>query len=406
MKIKKLYIKNIGPFKEATLEFPTKKNAESGEEPVTIITGRNGAGKSIIIDAIRAALGGMGVERNIVAKDDDFKIEMSLNYDGAFKTMATNTFSNGHIQGLDWFGLSQYFCQGYKLPGKVFDWVVDYWSSKLPTDSFNLNTMSGIKNELVLAGVLNGKKTNVELTNFICQIDYLRTSEMPMEKNVGEVMYNKLKDIVNLCLENGEFLYVRRSDLTPIIRQNGTDLSLEKLSSGNIFLIEHLVMLMCKMYSVAMLNNIPAEKMFDISGLLLADEVENHMHPLWQKKILGIIRSLFPNVQIILTTHSPFVVASMDGAKIYTCVPETGYSEVRDETDKYGHMPVEEILQSDVFNVNPFNEEIAGLMAKRKELIAGGKIEEGRQVGRQLYDINPEYFSFMNPEVGKVGGEQ
>lgn len=406
MKIKKLYIKNIGPFKEATLEFPTKKNAESGEEPVTIITGRNGAGKSIIIDAIRAALGGMGVERNIVAKDDDFKIEMSLNYDGAFKTMATNTFSNGHIQGLDWFGLSQYFCQGYKLPGKVFDWVVDYWSSKLPTDSFNLNTMSGIKNELVLAGVLNGKKTNVELTNFICQIDYLRTSEMPMEKNVGEVMYNKLKDIVNLCLENGEFQYVRRSDLTPIIRQNGTDLSLEKLSSGNIFLIEHLVMLMCKMYSVAMLNNIPAEKMFDISGLLLADEVENHMHPLWQKKILGIIRSLFPNVQIILTTHSPFVVASMDGAKIYTCVPETGYSEVRDETDKYGHMPVEEILQSDVFNVNPFNEEIAGLMAKRKELIAGGKIEEGRQVGRQLYDINPEYFSFMNPEVGKVGGEQ
>ena len=406
MKIKKLYIKNIGPFKEATLEFPTKKNAESGEEPVTIITGRNGAGKSIIIDAIRAALGGMGVERNIVAKDDDFKIEMSLNYDGAFKTMATSTFSNGEIKGLDWFGLSLYFHQGYKLPGKVFDWVVDYWSSKLPTDSFNLNTMSGIKNELVLAGVLNGKKTNVELTNFICQIDYLRTSEMPMEKNVGEVMYKKLKDIVNLCLENGEFQYVRRSDLTPIIRQNGTDLSLEKLSSGNIFLIEHLVMLMCKMYSVAMLNNIPAEKMFDISGLLLADEVENHMHPLWQKKILGIIRGMFPNVQIILTTHSPFVVASMDGAKIYTCVPETGYSEVRDETDKYGHMPVEEILQSDVFNVNPFNEEIAGLMAKRKELIAGGKIEEGRQVGRQLYDINPEYFSFMNPEVGKVGGEQ
>lgn len=406
MKIKKLYIKNIGPFKEATLEFPTKKSAESGEEPVTIITGRNGAGKSIIIDAIRAALGGMGVERNIVAKDDDFKIEMSLNYDGAFKTMATSKFSNGHFQGVDWFGLSLYFHQGYKLPGKVFDWVVDYWSSKLPTDSFNLKTMSGIKNELVLAGVLNGKKTNVELTNFICQIDYLRTSEMPMEKNVGEVMYKKLKDIVNLCLENGEFQYVRRSDLTPIIRQNGTDLSLEKLSSGNIFLIEHLVMLMCKMYSVAMLNNIPAEKMFDISGLLLADEVENHMHPLWQKKILGIIRGMFPNVQIILTTHSPFVVASMDGAKIYTCVPETGYSEVRDETDKYGHMPVEEILQSDVFNVNPFNEEIAGLMAKRKELIAGGKIEEGRQVGRQLYDINPEYFSFMNPEVGKVGGEQ
>lgn len=79
---------------------------------------------------------------------------------------------------------------------------------------------------------------------------------------------------------------------------------------------------------------------------------------------------------------------------------------MRDETDKYGHMPVEEILQSDVFSVNPFNEEIANLMVRRKELIAEGKIAEGRQVGKQLYDINPEYFSYMYPEAGIAGGEQ
>lgn len=397
MKIERLYIKNIGPFREATLEFPTQQNKETGEEPVTIITGRNGAGKSIIIDAIRTALTGTGIERNIVANDDDFKIEMSLNYDGAFVTKATDKFSNGNINGIDWNALGQYFHQGYKLPGKVYDWVVDYWSSKLPTDSFDLNTMKGINNEKVLAGVLKGKKTNVELTNFICQIDYLRTSEMPQEKMTGVVMYQKLKEIVNLCLENGEFKYVRRSDLTPIVEQNGAELSLEKLSSGNIFLIEHLVMLMCKMYSVSVLNNIPAEKMFEISGLLLADEVENHLHPLWQKKILGIVRKLFPNLQIILTTHSPFVVASMDGARIYTCVPQTGYSEVSDETDKYSHMPVEEILQSDVFSVNPFNEKIADLMAKREALIDAGKTDEAKQVAAELYNINPEYFSYLNP---------
>lgn len=56
--------------------------------------------------------------------------------------------------------------------------------------------------------------------------------------------------------------------------------------------------------------------------------------------------------------------------------------------------------------MNPFNEEIANLMAKRKELIAEGKIAEGRQVGKQLYDINPEYFSYMNPEAGIAGGKQ
>ena len=399
MKIESLYIKNIGPFKEARLEFPTRMNAETGEQPVTIITGVNGAGKSIIIDAIRAALSGQQLERNIVANDKDFKIEMSVNYDGKFKTKETHSFSNGNVASIDWIGLGTYFLLGYKLPGKVYDWVVDYWSSKLPTDHFTLSNMTNIRSEAVLAGVLIGKKSNVELTNFICQIDYLRTSEMPEEKAVGEIMYKKLKEIVNLCLENGEFKFVRRSDLTPIIEQNGVELSLEKLSAGNIFLIEHLVLLMCKFYSVALLNGIKAEEMFNITGLLLADEVENHMHPKWQKRILGIIRKLFPNLQIILTTHSPFVVASMDGAKIYTCVPQTGYSVVKDETDKYSNLPVEEILQSGVFSVNPFNEEISALMKKRKALIAGGRMDEAKAVSEKLYKINPEYFSFMKPNI-------
>lgn len=399
MKIESLYVKNIGPFKEARLEFPIIMNEKTGEQPVTIITGLNGAGKSIIIDAIRAALSGQKLERNIVANDKDFKIEMSLNYDGKFKSKETHSFINGHIATIDWTELGRFFLEGYKLPGKVYDWVVDYWSSKLPTDAFTLTNMTNIRNEEVLIDVLLGKKSNVELTNFICQIDYLRTSEMPEEKEVGETMYEKLKEIVNMCLENGEFKFVRRADLTPVIVQNGVELSLEKLSSGNIFLIEHLVMLMCKFYSVAMLNNIKAKEMFNISGLLLADEVENHMHPIWQKRILGIIRELFPNLQIILTTHSPFVVASMDGAKIYTCVPQTGYSVVKDETDKYGHMPVEEILQSGVFSVDPFNDDISALIKKRKALIAEGKIEEAKGVAEQLCAINPEYFSFMNPNI-------
>ena len=188
----------------------------------------------------------------------------------------------------------------------------------------------------------------------VCHIDYLRTSEMPVEKELGNMMYEKMKDVINQCLDNGLFKYVRRTDLTPIIEQNGIELSFDKLSSGNLFLIEHLLLLMCKMYSISILKQLPPMQIFNIPGLLLIDEIETHLHPKWQKKILGIIRSLFPNLQMILTTHSPFVVASMDGARIYTCVPQTGYSELRDETERYGHMPVEEILVSDIFGVQPF----------------------------------------------------
>lgn len=395
MKIEKLHIKNIGPFKEAIIEFATKYNEVTGEQPVTIITGMNGAGKSIVIDAIRAALSGQQLERDIVADINYFSIEMNVILNGNTQWLSTSTLQNGYIQGVD-YNIRRPLVIGYDVPGPVNNWVIDYWSSKSPSDSFKITNMTTIQHEKALMGVMLGNKSNLNLINFICHIDYLRTSEMPAEKELGNIMYEKMKDVINQCLDNGQFKYVRRTDLTPIIEQNGIELSFEKLSSGNLFLIEHLLLLMCKMYSISILNQLPPKQIFGIPGLLLIDEVETHLHPKWQKKILGIIRSLFPNLQIILTTHSPFVVASMDGARIYTCVPHTGYSELRDETERYGHMPVEEILMSDIFGVYPFNDQITKLMIDRKQLIENGKKEEARKVAEKLYEINPEYFSYLN----------
>jgi hypothetical protein len=397
MKIRNLHIKHIGPFKEASLEFATGYVPETGEQPVTMITGVNGAGKSIVIDAIRAALSGQALERNIVADEHDFLIEIDLDQDGVTKHYSTSSFRNGKIEEVD-LNIAMPLRYGYTLPESVYHWIIDYWSSKIPVDSFRISNMSNIKHEQVLKDVMLGKKSNVDLVNFICQIDYLRTSDMPLEKELGRVMYEKLREVINLCLDNGSFKYVRRTDLTPIVEQNGVELSLEKLSSGNIFLVEHLLLLMCKMYSVAVLNKLDVDKVFEIPGLLLIDEIETHLHPKWQKKILGIIRRLFPNLQIILTTHSPFIVASMDGARIYTCVPQVGYSEICDETEKYGHMPVEEVLMSDVFGVHPFNERITEMIRHRKQLIESGHKEEAEKVAGELFAINPEYFSYLNTQ--------
>lgn len=396
MKIENLHIKNIGPFKEAVIEFATEYNEATDEQPVTIITGMNGAGKSIVIDAIRAALSGQQLERDIVADTNDFSIEMDVIFNGNTMHLSTSTLKDGHIKGADYTNISKPLAFGYDVLGPVNNWVIDYWSSKSPSDPFKINNMTNIRHEKALEGVMLGKKSHLDLINFICHIDYLRTSEMPSEKELGNQMYEKMKIIINQCLDNGLFKYVRRTDLTPIIEQNGIELSFDKLSSGNIFLIEHLLLLMCKMYSISVLNQLPPRQIFEIPGLLLIDEIETHLHPKWQKKILGIIRSLFPNLQIILTTHSPFVVASMDGARIYTCVPHTGYSELRDETERYGHMPVEEILMSDIFGVHPFNDQITDLITTRKQLIENGKKEEARKVAEKLYEINPEYFSYLN----------
>lgn len=404
MKIRTLHIRNIGPFKEALLNFPSDfpKEAE-GSLPVTIITGMNGAGKSIVIDAIRAAFsGGNVLERNIVANEEDFLIEMELEYDGSSHRVSTSSLKDGYIQAaVDYVTVKKPLLHGYGISDNVHCWVIDYWSAKSPTDSFRISNMTHIEHRNVMKGVMTGMKSNMDLVNFICQTDYLRTSEMPEEKELGRVMYDKLKEIMQACLESGAFKYVRRSDLTPIVEQNSVELSLEKLSSGNLFLLEHLLLLLCKMYSVAVLNKLKPSEIFDIPGLLLIDEIETHMHPKWQKKILGIIRRFFPHIQIILTTHSPFVVASIEGARIFTCAPQIGYSEVCDETEKYAHMPIDEVLMSDAFGeVHPFNDQITALMHKRKRLIEKGEKAEARKIAEKLYEINPEYFSYLHFKGG------
>ena len=56
---------------------------------------------------------------------------------------------------------------------------------------------------------------------------------------------------------------------------------------------------------------------FDMEGIVLVDEIETHLHLDLQKKILPTLTTLFPNIQFIITTHSPFILSSLDNAVIY-----------------------------------------------------------------------------------------
>lgn len=47
-------------------------------------------------------------------------------------------------------------------------------------------------------------------------------------------------------------------------------------------------------------------------GVVLIDELELHMHPTWQRKILGVLKTTFPNLQFIVTTHSPIILSEAD----------------------------------------------------------------------------------------------
>ena len=54
----------------------------------------------------------------------------------------------------------------------------------------------------------------------------------------------------------------------------------------------------------------------DVSGVVLIDELDLHLHPRWQRRVVDDLRNAFPRIQFIATTHSPFVVQSMRDGEV------------------------------------------------------------------------------------------
>ena len=103
-----------------------------------------------------------------------------------------------------------------------------------------------------------------------------------------------------------------------------------------------------------------ASRAYDLEGIVLIDEVETHLHIELQKKIMPFLTNLFPNIQFIVTTHSPFVLNSIEDAVIYDLEKQikvenlTGYSyegivegyfnvdqyskEIKDKIERYAYL--------------------------------------------------------------------
>lgn len=61
---------------------------------------------------------------------------------------------------------------------------------------------------------------------------------------------------------------------------------------------------------------VPKYQPVDLEGLVLLDEIDLHLHPSWQVKIVPALRKAFPNVQFITTTHSPMVLPGLERDEI------------------------------------------------------------------------------------------
>ena len=65
------------------------------------------------------------------------------------------------------------------------------------------------------------------------------------------------------------------------------------------------------------IRRIKAQKTTTFRALFFIDEIEAHLHIELQKKVLPFLTASFPKVQFIVSTHSPFVLSSIENAVVY-----------------------------------------------------------------------------------------
>lgn len=85
-------------------------------------------------------------------------------------------------------------------------------------------------------------------------------------------------------------------------------------------------------------------------GIAIIDEIETHLHVELQQKIMPFLIELFPNVQFIVTSHSPFVLSSVENAKIF----DLSTLQIFDSFSQYSYSNIVE----GYFNTSQYSQEI------------------------------------------------
>lgn len=98
-----------------------------------------------------------------------------------------------------------------------------------------------------------------------------------------------------------------RFKIEVITEGNENPIPIQNASQGTLSILA--IVGLVYSYLKAIFPSVPEEKLCQQQAIVLIDELDAHLHPVWQQKITGILRENFPNIQFIVTAHSPLVVA-------------------------------------------------------------------------------------------------
>jgi predicted ATP-binding protein involved in virulence len=186
-------------------------------------------------------------------------------------------------------------------------------------------------------------------------------------------------------------LRVRRSPSRMTITKQGQELIVNQLSDGEKCLLA-LAGDLARRLAIA---NPGLADPLQGSGVVLIDEIELHLHPAWQRKVIPALTDTFRNCQFIVTTHSPQVLSQVKPDGIYILErTDEGMVAMRPESS-YGR-DSNRILE-DLMDVPKRPQEIKDRLLELFRLIDKGDLDAAKQLRQQLEDEigydEPEFVS-------------
>lgn len=204
------------------------------------------------------------------------------------------------------------------------------------------------------------------------QEDYENEIKVSHDPDHEDFALKAVKDAIYFFLEGFSNLRVQRNPLRMVISKGNVKFEINQLSDGE----KCILALVGDLARRLALANPKLDNPLDGTGIVLIDEVELHMHPGWQRKVLPTMFKMFPNVQFFITTHSPQVLGEINENTNIFCLNKGDSNNVSfDRISNFVGWDSNYILD-EFMGVSTINLEIRQMIDEMYEKIENDKLED------------------------------
>lgn len=358
MKIKYIYIENFRGIRLCEISDFSKLN---------IIAGINGAGKSSLLDAIKILLSWF------IARIRNIKGNGITITDKDISNEANHCLLKIRMEdGLEWQLYKQRSTVRTKPANKTELTKMNAYANKIAEDlgrypESNLLLIDAYS----VNRIVSETPMRVRATHKLQPIDALSV-DMANSVNFHEffIWFREMEDIENEKMRDtgtlvkdkrleavrntipalfkgySNFKVQRSPKKAFIISKGNTRMDFNQLSDGEK---SYMALIFDIAHKMAMTHP-TLENPLEGEGIILIDEIELHLHPSWQREVIGNLQSTFPNCQFFITTHSPHVVSCVhlkDGDKLIIIANGEAKESNENEYGRESYMILTDIFQLD-----------------------------------------------------------